>query len=194
MTLAQIMTLALRQLDEDPEDIGEYSDLFKVYANQGLRIAAEDYVKPREERKMRSDENGDIPLFCDDRIVRVAELRRVIEDGSKWQRNVFWEKTADGLSIHTAWPDSEFIAVCEMSVPELERDTDEPQIPKSVHDALADYICYRALLNGNMAKQSRAQQYMQRFYAAMQRIRPQGMGSVTGYRNLYAVTDARYPR
>ena len=39
MTLAQIMTLALRQLDEDIQDLSEYEDVFRVYANIGHDIA-----------------------------------------------------------------------------------------------------------------------------------------------------------
>lgn len=193
MTLSQIMALALRQLDEDSEDISEYDDLFKVYANQAYRIATEDYVKPREERRLRSDENGDIPL-CDSSIRRVVEMKRVIKEGENWQRVATIELTADGRAIHTPFKDADFIAVCEVVYPEMTQETDIPRIPTSAHDAIADYICWRHLSNGNLAKQSRAQTYMQRFYQAMQRIRPQGMGSVTGYRNLYAVTEAGYAR
>ena len=47
MTLAQIMKLALRQLDEDTEDVGEYEELFKVYANTGYAIAVRSYLRPR---------------------------------------------------------------------------------------------------------------------------------------------------
>ena len=39
MTLAEIMRLALRQLDEDPADISDFSDLFRSYANIGYKIA-----------------------------------------------------------------------------------------------------------------------------------------------------------
>ncbi|MEI3413646.1 MAG: hypothetical protein V8Q88_00480 [Christensenellales bacterium] len=74
----------------------------------------------------------------------------------------------------------------------LEDGQDEPQLPEYAHAALADYICYRHLSSGNLAKQSRAQFYQTSFYQAMQRIRPEGMGSVTRFRNLYEVTDARY--
>ena len=83
-------------------------------------------------------------------------------------------------------------AVCEVAFYPLEDGKDEPQLPEYAHAALADYICYRHLSSGNLAKQSRAQFYQTSFYQTMQRIRPEGMGSVTRFRNLYEVTDARY--
>ena len=42
MKLAQIVKLALLQLDEDLEDSVEYDELFKMYANQGYSIAFRD--------------------------------------------------------------------------------------------------------------------------------------------------------
>ena len=48
MTLGQIMRLALRQLDEDPADIAEYAELFRMWANQGYQIILGQYYKPRE--------------------------------------------------------------------------------------------------------------------------------------------------
>ena len=38
MTLAEIMRLALRQLDEDAAEIAEYAELFRMWANQGYQI------------------------------------------------------------------------------------------------------------------------------------------------------------
>ena len=35
MTLSQIIAQALRQLGEDPQDVSEYEEAFKVYANMG---------------------------------------------------------------------------------------------------------------------------------------------------------------
>ena len=67
-------------------------------------------------------------------------------------------------------------------------------LPAYAHAALSDYICYRHLSSGNLAKQSRAQFYQNSFYQEMNRIRPQGMGSVTRMRNLYEATDVRYRR
>ena len=60
-------------------------------------------------------------------------------------------------------------AVCEVAFYPLEDGQDEPQIPEYAHAALADYICYRHLSSGNLAKQSRAQFYQNSFYQAMQR-------------------------
>ena len=48
MTLANIMKLALRQLDEAAEDIAEYDELFRSYANMGYMIALRLFLKPRE--------------------------------------------------------------------------------------------------------------------------------------------------
>lgn len=45
MTLAQIMRFALLQLDEDPADIDEYADLFRMYANDGYTELIEQYAK-----------------------------------------------------------------------------------------------------------------------------------------------------
>ena len=84
--------------------------------------------------------------------------------------------------------------MAEVSYPDMKSGSDVPRIDETAHAALCDYACWRFLSNGNLAKQSRAQHYSQRFYAAMRMLRPQGMGSVTGYRGLYAVTDARYAR
>ena len=40
MTLSQIIAQALRQLGEDPQDVSEYEETFKIYANVGYDIAA----------------------------------------------------------------------------------------------------------------------------------------------------------
>ena len=76
----------------------------------------------------------------------------------------------------------------------LENGLDEPLLPEYAQPALADYICYRHLSSGNLAKQSRAEFFRQSFYQQMRTINPQGAGSVTRMQNLYAVTDARYGR
>lgn len=192
MTLAQIMTLALRQLDEDPEDISEYDDLFRVYANEGYRNAVAIYVRPRETRYARSDEHGLIMLEPD--VRRVVELKERLESG-RGAQNSLLVLSADGTALVTNLANRDFILLCEVTAPDMEIETDEPtMLPKEAHNALADYICYRHLSNGNMAKQRKAQHYYQAYYQAMQRIRPQGTGSVKGYRNLYAATDIRNVR
>ena len=58
MTVSQIMKLALRQLDEDAEDISEYDDLFKTYLNSGYAIAVRGYLRPREMRVLLTDGEG----------------------------------------------------------------------------------------------------------------------------------------
>lgn len=190
MTLAQIMTLALRQLDEDPEDISEYDDMFRVYANMGYQTAMVDYVKPRETREYVSGEEG---MFDIDRDVRrVVSLERRDENGHIY-KDVPFILSPTGEQVITAYHNASFTAVCEVVPKGMERESDEPEhLPQSAHPALADYICYRHLSNGNMAKQSKAQFYLQQFYNAMRMLRPQGMGSVKGFKHLYAVTDVRY--
>ena len=174
MTLVQIMRLALRQLDEDVADLAEYRDLFVAYANQGYQIALTQYVKPRETMALATDDQGDVSLDGLD-ILRVVAVR-----------------DEDGMTMHTPRKDSTLYAVCEVRRRELEQDADEPQLPLEAHAALADYICYRHLSSGNLAKQSRAQHYRNEFYAQMQRLSPRPSGGVTGYKNFYTVTDSRW--
>lgn len=185
MTLVQIMRLALRQLDEDPADLSEYRDLFAVYANQGYQLALTQYVKPRETMTIQTDAQGDVLLDGMD-ILRVIALRD--EDG----RAVTCAMDEDGQTLHTQRKDSTLYAVCEVRRRELSEDADEPLLPIEAHAALADYICYKHLSTGNLAKQSRAQHFRNEFYAQMQRLSPRPSGGVTGYRNFYTVTDSRW--
>ena len=172
MTLSQLIAHALRQLDENAEDVSEYEESFKVYANMGYDIAVREYLKPRRTFCVDVDEKGNAPV-PGMLVTRVVELR------DEYGRDV------TGKTLR---------AVCEVAFYPMEDGNDEPQIPEYAHAALADYICYRHLSSGNLAKQSRAQFYQNSFYQTMQRIRPQGMGSVTRFEHLYEVTDARYRR
>lgn len=190
MTLSQIMTLALRQLDEDPQDISEYDELFRIYANAGLRFAIAEYVKPRVQIEAESDENGTIAMPHD--WVRIVDIRL---SGESVRRNVFFELAPTGDAIKTAYPNKSFTIVAEVRGRDMEAGTDEPEyLPEEAHMALCDYVCYRHLMNGNMAKQSRAQQYLQAYYTALRQLRPQGFGSVTAWRNLYEASDIRAVR
>ena len=189
MTLAQIMTLALRQLDEDPADIAEYEDLFAMYANEGHRIAVMEYFKPRMLNQLKSNELGLISILGTG-IARVVEVMRVREDG-RMESNIPFRLDASGTFIETPYRDVKMGVLAEMEPPALEKEDAEPMLPEAAHSALVDYICYRHLLNGNMAKQQRAQQYLQAFYAAMRRLTPQGYGSVRREINLYSATDIR---
>lgn len=187
MTLAQIMTLALRQLDEDPADISEYDDLFRMYANEGYQIVMHDLYKPREHFDFETDEHGSAEIK-DRGIIRIVELK----DG--WGRDIWFDLSVDGTTIYTREREKMLHAVAEIEVAPIYKDTDVPEFPEWAHNCLVDYICYRHLCNGNMGKQQRGQTYLNQFYQQARRIRPQGMGSVTGFKNLYAVTDARYVR
>ena len=44
MTLSQIIAQALRQLGEDPQDVSEYEEAFRIYANMGCDIAVREYL------------------------------------------------------------------------------------------------------------------------------------------------------
>ena len=190
MTLSQIIAQALRQLDEDAEDVSEYEESFKVYANMGYDIAVREYLKPRRIFYTDVDEAGNAP-------VPGLTVTRVIELRDEHGLDVGYDLDPDGRGLHI-WRDDltgkTLRAVCEVMFYPLEDGKDEPQLPEYAHAALSDYICYRHLSSGNLAKQSRAQFYQTSFYQTMQRMRPQGMGSVTRMKHLYEVTDARYCR
>lgn len=188
MTYAQIKQLALRQLDEDPHDMDEYGDLLGVYVNEGYQTALIDYLRPREVYTLKTDENGDVDLTG----LRVLHVAQVMEHPHGYSAWATLDSTGD--TMHTAVRDGEVRLTALVTYPEMTEESEEPKIPVWAHGALADYACYRYLSIGNMAKQSRAQFYLQRYLTQMERIRPQAMGSVTTLRNLYAVTDARYRR
>ena len=185
MTLANIMKLALRQLDEAAEDIAEYDELFRSYANMGYMIALRLFLKPRETFELTTDDQGRADISA-------LPVMRVVDMRNAQGRPVRFSISADGRAIGTEEKNTAVQALCEVERPALEADTDEPELPQYAHPALADYICYRHLSSGNLAKQSRAQHYRNEFYAQMQRISPRPSGGVTGYRNFYKVTDSRW--
>lgn len=184
MTLAQIMRLALCQLGEDPADIEDYRELFLMYANDGYHILLSEYYKPVETVAVVTDENGraDISGFGILRVISAAD-----EDGNAVPADL----TPDASAIETARPDTQLILTCEVSRGPLEDLQDEPRLPEHAHSALVSYICFRHLSTGNLAKQSRAQAFQNSFYTAARRLKPQGLGSVTRMKNLYAATDIR---
>lgn len=188
MTYAQIKQLALRQMDEDPHDMDEYGDLLGTYINEGYQAALMDYAKPREEYILATDENGDTDV-SDKRIISIHEVTEYPKGGNAWA-------TLDALGdkLNTAVRKGKVRVVAFVTYPEMVEDSEEPKLPNWAHGALADYACYRYLCNGNMAKQSRAQFYLQSYHQTMNRIRPQGMGSVKRTRNLYEATSATYTR
>lgn len=186
MTLVQIMRMALRQLDEDPADLSEYDDMLRLYANEGYRLILTDYLKPREWLTLRVDEHG----LCDIwgtgilRVVRV-EYRH---------REVPFELTEHGKALRVmdnVGEEHDVYALCEMVYPPMVADTDEPRLPESAAAALVDYMCYRMLMNGNLAKQSRAQGYLSSFSNQVRRIQPDGFRSVTRFKGLYEETALR---
>lgn len=190
MTLSQIIAHALRQLDENAEDVSEYEESFKVYANMGYDIAVREYLKPRRTFCVDVDEKGNAP-------VPGMLATRVVELRDEYGRDVGYDLDPDGRGLHIWRGDlagKTLRAVCEVAFYPMEDGSDEPQIPECAQAYLADYICYRHLSNGNPIKQRQAQFYQNSFYQTMQRIRPQGMGSVTRFEHLYEVTDARYRR
>lgn len=187
MTLAQIMQLALRQMDEETAEISEYGDLFRRYANEGYQYAMRDAVRPRETIALETDENGRADLQGMG-VLRIAALYD--QEG----RAVCAELSADGLALLTGEKEKTLTAVAEMEPGQLLEDMDVPQMPEWAHGALADYICYRHLSGGGLSKQKQAQFYYGMYSQALRRLMPQGTGSVTGAKNLYEVTDVRYRR
>ena len=187
MTLAGIMKLALRQLDEAAEDISEYDELFRSYANMGYMIALRLFLKPRETFHLKSDEGGRADI-------RALPIGRVVEVRDGQGRCVLFDLAADGGSILTGTPNVDIELLCEVEYPAMTAETDEPKMPEYAHPALADYICYRHLSSGNLAKQSRAKFFETSFYQQMRAMTPQGAGSVTRLRHLYDATRAGYAR
>ena len=187
MTLANIMKLALRQLDEAAEDISEYDELFRSYANMGYMIALRLYLRPRETFTLTCDEGGRADI-------RALPIGRVIGVRDALGRDEAFSVSGDGTQLITGEGGGTIQALCEIERPALEKDTDEPELPPYAHPALADYICYRHLSSGNLAKQSRAKFFEMSFYQQMRAMRPQGAGSVTRLRNLYTATAARAGR
>ena len=187
MTLANIMKLALGQLDEAPEDIAEYDELFKRYANMGYMIAIRQFYKPRETFMLTTDEKGRA-------LLGALPIRRVVGVKSEQGEDIYFQMAASGLAIETNACGKTLHVLCEVEREALEKATDEPRLPDFAHAALADYICYRHLSSGNLSKQSRAEFFRESFYQQMRALGHEGQGSVTRMKNLYAVTDARYRR
>lgn len=185
MTLANIMGLALRQLDEAPEDIAEYDELFKSYANMGYMIAIRMFLRPRETYVLMTDEKGRADLCA-------LPIRRIVRVTDEKNREIRFDADADGLAIQTGEKEKKLYVLCEVERNALQNATDEPRLPEYAHAALADYICYRHLSSGSLGKQSRAEFFRQSFYQQMHALRYEGEGSVTRMKNLYTVTDARY--
>lgn len=182
MTLAEIMRLALRQLDEDPADIGDFSDLFRSYANLGYKIAVSRFYKPKETFVLHTDDTGSASIE-DKPIEHIISLK---DDAG---RDVRWRISPDGTKVETVLRDAQLTAVCIVSYPPMAADTDTPRFPEHAHHGLVDYICYRQLANGNAAKQSRAMLFYQSFEQTMRTIMPPGR--TYEFNNLYAATDIR---
>ena len=100
-----------------------------------------------------------------------------------------YQVSADGKSLCARLKEEELYATCEVAYPKLERPQDEPMLPEQAHGALVDYICYRHLLNGNAAKQSRAQLYLMQYERAMRELPSQGAESITRMRGLYEASS-----
>lgn len=92
MTLSQIIAQALRQLGEDPQDVSEYEETFKIYANVGYDIAVREYLKPRREMCLDIDGNGRAPVVgvIVNRVIRMTD-----EDGGT--SPLIWQGTEEAL-------------------------------------------------------------------------------------------------
>ena len=182
MTLATIMKLALRQLDEADADISEHEELFRNYANMGYMIALRMYYRPRQTLEFESDVYGNVEL-------NDPRIRRIIEVRDQTGRSIPFSIDGDGRTMHTGgWLEKVWV-LCEYEYPAMKETLDVPVLPEFVHPALADYICYRYLSCGSLAKQSRAEFFRDSFYEQMRAIMPQGTGSVTKKKNLYQATN-----
>lgn len=188
MTYAQIKQLALRQMDEDPHDMDEHGELLGAYINEGYQIAINDHLRPKEMFRVRTDAAGDADISS----LNIRYITLVQDAVHRYQ--VWGTQDELGQTLHTSRRLADLDIIGIVGKPDMEDESDEPQIPSWSHGALADYACWRYLSNGNPAKQAKANFYYGRFAQTMQRINAQGHGSVTGYRNLYAVTDARWTR
>ena len=184
MTLAEIMRLALRQLDEDPADISEFADLFRNYANLGYKLLVSRYYKPKDTVTLLTDDKG---MAC----IEGMDIDYIVSLCDSRDCNIHFHISADGAWIETPRKNADLTAVCVIEFPPMREDTESPRIPEHAHQALVDYVCYRHLMNGNAAKQSRAMMYYQMFEQTARTIKPQGSGSVTRMRNLYTATDIR---
>lgn len=183
MTLSAIMKLALRQLDEAAEDISEFDELFRSYANMGYMIALRLFLRPREHMELKTDEKGSAEIS-------VLPVSRVVEVRDGAGNDLPFAISADGTKIELGRGGLTVYALCEVEYPPMTSDTDEPRLPEFVQPALADYICYRHLSSGNLNKQSRAEFFRQSFYQQMRAMMHQGAYSVTGLRHLYEATRA----
>lgn len=181
MTLATMMKLALRQLDEPTEDLSEYEELFRSYANMGYMIALRLFYKPRMVIDVVTDELGDADIGGLG-IARVVNVRD--GDGSE----TIFAMDEDGITLHTGALYQCISVLGEIECPTMLRGTDEPMLPEYAQPALVDYICYRHLSSGNLAKQSRAEFFRDSFYQQMRALRPQGADSVRALKNLYQAT------
>lgn len=189
MTVGKILEIAMRRLDCDladsVTDISEYEEPFKVYLNEGYQIGLREFYKPRSTILLVTDEKGRALISgMDNRIIRVVSIVCL-----KTGMPVRFVLEENGEYIRTNAKDAEIEAVCEVEYPPLSGPLDQPMLPGHAHSALADYICYRHLSNGSLNKQAKAQFYRTNFYERMRALRPQAMGSVTAYRNLYSATD-----
>lgn len=184
MTLAQMMRLALCQLDEDPADIAEYEERFRMYANDGYHILLREYLKPVDTFAVVTDTSGDIDI----RDLPITDILNIKDEGGL---EVYWHKTLDGLFVRTNKSDAKLHMTARVEYPALESMSDEPKLPEHGHSALVDYICYRYLSTGNLAKQSRARAFQNSFYTGARRIRSATRGAVTHMMNLYAASDIR---
>lgn len=187
MTLAQIMKLALRQLDEDIEDISDYAELFRAYANMGNQIIMRQYYQPREVMMLRSDDEGRV-------YIDGMDIDRVLTLTDAYGRTWPFEMAADGSYLRVPVSKTDLSAVCLVRPARLTADMDEPRFPEDAHHALVDYICYRHLMTGNAAKQSRAQVFHASFLQTAQGLQPKAAGSVTRMRNLYAASSIHAKR
>ena len=99
-------------------------------------------------------------------------IARVVEVRDEQGRSARFVMGGDGRTLHTGAAGQTVRVLCEIECPPMAKGLDEPMLPEYVHPALADYICYRHLSSGNLAKQSRAEFFRQSFYQQMRAMTP----------------------
>lgn len=183
MTVGEILTAAMHELDEDPADLNEHRARFMLYLNTGYQTILRKYYRPRETLCMHTDEDGWLNLYGHD-VEQVLSIR-----DHRGRHVSFTPCDDDSGDVEIGLRDADVYVLCQVNCPPLGDITDEPKLPEHAHYALVLYICWKHLQSGNLAKQSRAQVYMNGFYEVMNMLQPMGTGSVKTYTNFYAATN-----
>lgn len=179
MKLGQIIKMAMVQAGEDIEDTEEYRERMVAYINEGYRRMMEKF-RPTKTVTLYAYE-GEIDIAGISDMLEIESVRRN-ETGSEER----FDAKADGKIRVSS--DSAYDIEYTYEPKALEKDTDEPELPQSVHLALSDYATWRYYGNGNIAKQQRGQFYYQRFLMELDRLTPKKQRG-GGHRNFHGLFE-----